>query len=60
MGGQFVRPGRPDWEKRKHFPSIFAALKQIVVAPSSFPTEWNHSVDKKSLNLKELEHALSG
>jgi len=23
-----------------------------------FPTEWNHSVDKKSLNLKELEHVL--
>jgi hypothetical protein len=23
-----------------------------------FPTEWNHSVDKKSLNFKALEHVL--
>jgi hypothetical protein len=25
-----------------------------------FPTEWNHSIDKKSLNLKALEHVLGG
>jgi hypothetical protein len=37
---------------------LASARRPLTLALERFPTEWNHSVDKKSLEFKELEHVL--